>query len=175
MWEALRWAPHACPRPLQKTPSVLWLHNKGCVSAVCCRETDADWWAARHWCHCPHPTAARGSAWGRALPPLLVPLLPAQPPRPPGSHRTDGISPLLATGPSCYLSMLCCLKQPRGHSPGPTYGAGLTLLRLFFLLQDPTNLDKFNVSNFFHVKNNMKMTDPGTYGQSWCGGQSWRE
>ncbi|ELK15584.1 Peptidyl-prolyl cis-trans isomerase-like 2 [Pteropus alecto] len=27
-------------------------------------------------------------------------------------------------------------------------------------LQDPTNLDKFNVSNFFHVKNNMKMTDP---------------
>nr|XP_020016341.1 peptidyl-prolyl cis-trans isomerase-like 2 [Castor canadensis]XP_020016342.1 peptidyl-prolyl cis-trans isomerase-like 2 [Castor canadensis]XP_020016343.1 peptidyl-prolyl cis-trans isomerase-like 2 [Castor canadensis] len=27
-------------------------------------------------------------------------------------------------------------------------------------LQDPTNLDKFNVSNFFHVKNNMKITDP---------------
>ncbi|XP_019520976.1 PREDICTED: peptidyl-prolyl cis-trans isomerase-like 2 isoform X1 [Hipposideros armiger] len=27
-------------------------------------------------------------------------------------------------------------------------------------LQDPTNLDKFNVSNFFHVKNNLKMTDP---------------
>ncbi|XP_047552697.1 RING-type E3 ubiquitin-protein ligase PPIL2 isoform X1 [Lutra lutra] len=27
-------------------------------------------------------------------------------------------------------------------------------------LQDPTNLDKFNVSDFFHVKNNMKMTDP---------------
>ncbi|XP_012886973.1 PREDICTED: peptidyl-prolyl cis-trans isomerase-like 2 [Dipodomys ordii] len=27
-------------------------------------------------------------------------------------------------------------------------------------LQDPTNLDKFNVSNFFHVKNNMKVTDP---------------
>ncbi|ELK26284.1 Peptidyl-prolyl cis-trans isomerase-like 2 [Myotis davidii] len=26
--------------------------------------------------------------------------------------------------------------------------------------QDPTNLDKFNVSNFFHVKNNMKITDP---------------
>lgn len=71
--------------------------------------------------------------------------------------------------------MLCCLKQPRGHSPAPTYGVGLTLLRLFFLLQDPTNLDKFNVSNFFHVKNNMKMTDPGTYGQSWCGAQSWRE
>ncbi|XP_041533858.1 RING-type E3 ubiquitin-protein ligase PPIL2 isoform X2 [Microtus oregoni] len=27
-------------------------------------------------------------------------------------------------------------------------------------LQDPTNLDKFNVSNFFHVKNNMKVIDP---------------
>ncbi|KAF4074236.1 hypothetical protein AMELA_G00237370 [Ameiurus melas] len=27
-------------------------------------------------------------------------------------------------------------------------------------LQDPTNLDKFNVSNFFHVKNNMKVLDP---------------
>uniref|UniRef100_A0A8C3CNS3 Peptidylprolyl isomerase like 2 n=1 Tax=Cairina moschata TaxID=8855 RepID=A0A8C3CNS3_CAIMO len=27
-------------------------------------------------------------------------------------------------------------------------------------LQDPTNLDKFNVSNFFHVKNNIKIIDP---------------
>lgn len=27
-------------------------------------------------------------------------------------------------------------------------------------LQDPTNLDKFNVSNFFHIKNNMKIIDP---------------
>uniref|UniRef100_H9G508 Peptidylprolyl isomerase like 2 n=1 Tax=Anolis carolinensis TaxID=28377 RepID=H9G508_ANOCA len=27
-------------------------------------------------------------------------------------------------------------------------------------LQDPTNLDKFNVSSFFHVKNNLKVTDP---------------
>ncbi|KFP07759.1 Peptidyl-prolyl cis-trans isomerase-like 2, partial [Calypte anna] len=27
-------------------------------------------------------------------------------------------------------------------------------------LQDPTNLDKFNVSNFFHVKNNIKVIDP---------------
>ncbi|XDA85596.1 hypothetical protein R6Z07F_015373 [Ovis aries] len=27
-------------------------------------------------------------------------------------------------------------------------------------LQDPTNLDKFNVSNFFHVKNNVKIIDP---------------
>uniref|UniRef100_A0A672QKW7 PPIase cyclophilin-type domain-containing protein n=1 Tax=Sinocyclocheilus grahami TaxID=75366 RepID=A0A672QKW7_SINGR len=29
-----------------------------------------------------------------------------------------------------------------------------------FISQDPTNLDKFNVSNFFHVKNNMKVLDP---------------
>ncbi|KAM8886683.1 RING-type E3 ubiquitin-protein ligase PPIL2 isoform 3-T3 [Spinachia spinachia] len=28
------------------------------------------------------------------------------------------------------------------------------------VLQDPTNLDKFNVSNFFHVKNNLKLLDP---------------
>uniref|UniRef100_A0A8C4NZZ8 RING-type E3 ubiquitin-protein ligase PPIL2 n=1 Tax=Dicentrarchus labrax TaxID=13489 RepID=A0A8C4NZZ8_DICLA len=28
------------------------------------------------------------------------------------------------------------------------------------ILQDPTNLDKFNVSNFFHVKNNLKVLDP---------------
>nr|XP_033810014.1 RING-type E3 ubiquitin-protein ligase PPIL2 [Geotrypetes seraphini] len=28
------------------------------------------------------------------------------------------------------------------------------------ILQDPTHLDKFNVSNFFHVKNNMKVIDP---------------
>ncbi|KAJ8286198.1 hypothetical protein GJAV_G00035690 [Gymnothorax javanicus] len=27
-------------------------------------------------------------------------------------------------------------------------------------LQDPTNLDKFNVSNFFHVKNSLKVVDP---------------
>uniref|UniRef100_A0A4W4F2P3 RING-type E3 ubiquitin-protein ligase PPIL2 n=1 Tax=Electrophorus electricus TaxID=8005 RepID=A0A4W4F2P3_ELEEL len=27
-------------------------------------------------------------------------------------------------------------------------------------LQDPTHLDKFNVSDFFHVKNNMKVLDP---------------
>lgn len=40
-------------------------------------------------------------------------------------------------------------------------------LHVFFLPQDPTNLDKFNVSNFFHVKNNMKMTDPGTSSQGW--------
>uniref|UniRef100_A0A670YKZ2 Peptidylprolyl isomerase like 2 n=1 Tax=Pseudonaja textilis TaxID=8673 RepID=A0A670YKZ2_PSETE len=33
----------------------------------------------------------------------------------------------------------------------------------FVLLQmfsDPTNVDKFNVSSFFHVKNNLKVTDP---------------
>lgn len=35
------------------------------------------------------------------------------------------------------------------------------LLSVLFSSQDPTNLDKFNVSNFFHVKNNMKVIDPG--------------
>lgn len=30
-----------------------------------------------------------------------------------------------------------------------------------YYFQDPTNLDKFNVSNFFHVKNNIKVIDPG--------------
>lgn len=30
-----------------------------------------------------------------------------------------------------------------------------------FFLQDPTNLDKFNVSSFFHVKNELKLLDPG--------------
>ncbi|XP_066465955.1 RING-type E3 ubiquitin-protein ligase PPIL2 isoform X2 [Tiliqua scincoides] len=29
-----------------------------------------------------------------------------------------------------------------------------------FAYEDPTNLDKFNVSSFFHVKNNLKLTDP---------------
>lgn len=28
-------------------------------------------------------------------------------------------------------------------------------------------MDKFNVSNFFHVKNNMKIVDPGMYGWGW--------
>uniref|UniRef100_A0A7N4PLV8 Peptidylprolyl isomerase like 2 n=1 Tax=Sarcophilus harrisii TaxID=9305 RepID=A0A7N4PLV8_SARHA len=28
-------------------------------------------------------------------------------------------------------------------------------------LQDPTNLDKFNVANFYHVKNNLRVLDPG--------------
>lgn len=32
---------------------------------------------------------------------------------------------------------------------------------LYVVLQDPTNLDKFNVSDFFHVKNNLKVLDPG--------------
>lgn len=34
-------------------------------------------------------------------------------------------------------------------------------MRLFLCFQDPTNLDKFNVSSFFHVKNNLKVLDPG--------------
>jgi hypothetical protein len=51
----------------------------------------------------------------------------------------------------------CHLLQPFSHN------SGFTLLGALFLPQDPTNLDKFNVSNFFHVKNNMKITDPGMY------------
>lgn len=57
----------------------------------------------------------------------------------------------------------------RAYAPGAarlSFVARLTLLHMFFLLQDPTNLDKFNVSDFFHVKNNMKMTDPGKYKHS---------
>uniref|UniRef100_A0A4W3ITD8 Peptidylprolyl isomerase (cyclophilin)-like 2 n=1 Tax=Callorhinchus milii TaxID=7868 RepID=A0A4W3ITD8_CALMI len=29
-----------------------------------------------------------------------------------------------------------------------------------FLLHDPANVDKFNITNFFHVKNNLKVPDP---------------
>lgn len=40
--------------------------------------------------------------------------------------------------------------------------AGLSDICFFnCYFQDPTNLDKFNVSNFFHVKNNIKVIDPG--------------
>lgn len=53
--------------------------------------------------------------------------------------------------------------------------AGLTPLCVFFLPQDPTNLDKFNVSNFFHVKNNMKITDPGMNSQGWSECQGLRQ
>lgn len=44
---------------------------------------------------------------------------------------------------------------------------------LFLHFQDPTNLDKFNVSSFFHVKNNLKVLDPGEcvpdVGETSCG------
>lgn len=86
---------------------------------------------------------------------------------PPASEQPQASPP--GQGPSCHQLILCLLRQPRGHSPGPSCNARLTQLCVFFLLQDPTNLDKFNVSNFFHVKNNMKMTDPGTYSQGWSG------
>lgn len=35
-----------------------------------------------------------------------------------------------------------------------------SLLSVLFFSQDPTNLDKFNVSNFFLVQNNMRIIDP---------------
>uniref|UniRef100_A0A9J7YR13 Peptidylprolyl isomerase (cyclophilin)-like 2 n=1 Tax=Cyprinus carpio carpio TaxID=630221 RepID=A0A9J7YR13_CYPCA len=45
---------------------------------------------------------------------------------------------------------------------GPSSNLGLSYNFSFcpFISQDPTNLDKFNVSDFFHVKNNMKVLDP---------------
>lgn len=56
------------------------------------------------------------------------------------------------------------------HTLPPLWSSAHTLL----FLQDPTNLDKFNVSNFFHVKNNLKVVDPGKYvwqGQCGCQGK----
>uniref|UniRef100_F7A1Z2 RING-type E3 ubiquitin-protein ligase PPIL2 n=1 Tax=Macaca mulatta TaxID=9544 RepID=F7A1Z2_MACMU len=47
-----------------------------------------------------------------------------------------------------------------GLASFPPLTAGFTLLGILFLPQDPTNLDKFNVSNFYHVKNNVKIIDP---------------
>ena len=32
----------------------------------------------------------------------------------------------------------------------------------FICVQDPTNLDKFNLANFHHIKNNLKVDDEGT-------------
>uniref|UniRef100_A0A8C0E845 Peptidylprolyl isomerase like 2 n=1 Tax=Bubo bubo TaxID=30461 RepID=A0A8C0E845_BUBBB len=49
------------------------------------------------------------------------------------------------------LSLFCCMEWVPNK------------LSIFFFncyFQDPTNLDKFNVSNFFHVKNNIKVIDP---------------
>ena len=48
-----------------------------------------------------------------------------------------------------------------------------SLPHVFFVPQDPTNLDKFNVSNFFHVKNNVKIIDPGTYSPAARGRGAW--
>ncbi|MBV95710.1 Peptidyl-prolyl cis-trans isomerase-like 2, partial [Eschrichtius robustus] len=59
----------------------------------------------------------------------------------------------------------------RGHRPCSPFSVGLALcpgrVRVPWLRsvsglagRDPTSLDKFNVSNFFHVKNNMKIIDP---------------
>lgn len=50
------------------------------------------------------------------------------------------------------FQLICCMKWV------PVELSDI-FLNLYF--QDPTNLDKFNVSNFFHVKNNIKVVDPG--------------
>lgn len=52
------------------------------------------------------------------------------------------------------FSLACCLEYV------PAKGSDTSFFNYSFF-QDPTNLDKFNVSNFFHVKNNIKVIDPG--------------
>lgn len=52
-------------------------------------------------------------------------------------------------------------QPPSLQAPVKPQHLQLFLLSVLFSSQDPTNLDKFNVSNFFHVKNNMKVIDPG--------------
>lgn len=52
------------------------------------------------------------------------------------------------------FSVVCCLEYV------PAKVSDVSFLNYFYF-QDPTNLDKFNVSNFFHVKNNIKVIDPG--------------
>uniref|UniRef100_A0A8C9FC74 RING-type E3 ubiquitin-protein ligase PPIL2 n=1 Tax=Pavo cristatus TaxID=9049 RepID=A0A8C9FC74_PAVCR len=49
------------------------------------------------------------------------------------------------------FQLICCMKWV------PVELSDVFLNHYF---QDPTNLDKFNVSNFFHVKNNIKVVDP---------------
>lgn len=41
------------------------------------------------------------------------------------------------------------------------FSQSVNLRVIICFLQDPTNLDKFNVSSFFHVKNDLKLLDPG--------------
>uniref|UniRef100_A0A8C2YG55 RING-type E3 ubiquitin-protein ligase PPIL2 n=1 Tax=Coturnix japonica TaxID=93934 RepID=A0A8C2YG55_COTJA len=50
------------------------------------------------------------------------------------------------------FQLICCMKWV------PVEFSDCVFLNCY--LQDPTNLDKFNVSNFFHVKNNIKVVDP---------------
>lgn len=49
----------------------------------------------------------------------------------------------------CLLLFICSLNLEKVNA------------RVFFPQQDPTNLDKFNVSSFYHVKNDLKLLDPG--------------
>lgn len=70
-------------------------------------------------------------------------------------------SPHLSVGLASSLPLTA--GRPLLHVAAIWPQAGFTLLGILFLPQDPTNLDKFNVSNFYHVKNNMKIIDPGMY------------
>uniref|UniRef100_A0A8C5MGC2 Peptidylprolyl isomerase like 2 n=1 Tax=Leptobrachium leishanense TaxID=445787 RepID=A0A8C5MGC2_9ANUR len=53
-----------------------------------------------------------------------------------------------------HLPGLPCLGNPS------TRAVVSSVDHIFLFPQDPTNLDKFNVSDFFHVKNNLKVVDP---------------
>lgn len=73
--------------------------------------------------------------------------------------------------PLCLGSSLTLPGSACPTCPTPSHHCWSSAHTLLFL-QDPTNLDKFNVSNFFHVKNNLKVVDPGKYvWQGRCGCQ----
>lgn len=151
VWEAEVDAPF-CRHPLDETPSGPWLPSaRRAPIHVPGRRTQFEDQLAIYATVCP------------PLPPLVALL---------------GQCPLLIPGtcppfPARHPRSLCChrplLPGPSTQAPCPPLAAWLIVLRVFFLLQDPTNLDKFNVSNFFHVKNNIKITDPGRCNHSWSG------
>lgn len=83
VWEAWRWVPHVCPRPLKKTPSILWLPgSKGCLSALCERSRCS---SVSSWSFVPlfpvWPLGLRAAAglpsWPWTLVPPAHPLPPA--------------------------------------------------------------------------------------------------
>lgn len=75
--------------------------------------------------------------------------------------------PALRLSPHGAGSAAASSPKAPGQPAAPGTGARgawrspAVLVSVLFFSQDPTNLDKFNVSNFFHVKNNMRIIDPG--------------